>query len=183
MYVPSKVFWALLILILLVVSGSMAYSIYVLTTLNGSTSDALYVPTIAAIVVSSVSLAALLVVFISYTAMSYNRGNWLQSLVDGTVAKKNRLRDSVNEKKLELQRMVDKLKDQREKRELLKLRLAAGRKGFVVKPASEDTALMEAIKKQETEVAEEQKELRRAEELAQKAVPKGELPTPLVAQV
>lgn len=90
MYTPAAFFWALLAILFLVIAGTMVYEIYVLTTLKGDSTNALFAPTVAAIALTSTALLALIVGFVAYTATTYNQGNWLRSIVKGSQAKYER---------------------------------------------------------------------------------------------
>lgn len=111
MYTPSAFLWALLAILFLLIAGTMVYEIYVLTTLQGDSSNTLFAPTVAAIALTSTALLALIVGFVAYTAMTYNRGNWLKSIVQGSQAKYERAVERTAEIKARLSATQQRMKD------------------------------------------------------------------------
>lgn len=111
MRVPSAIFWGVLAILFLLVAGTMIYQIYVLSKLEGGSSNTLFAPTVAGLALTSAALLGLLTAFVGYTATTYNDGNWLKTLVNGSQAKYERAVERVSAAKADLEATRKRISD------------------------------------------------------------------------
>lgn len=93
----------------LIVAGTMIYEVYILSTIERT--DAVFGPTVAALVLTSTALLGLVALFVSYTVTTYDKGNWLQSIVNRTKAKYNRALVKKADIQSRISQQKQKLKD------------------------------------------------------------------------
>jgi hypothetical protein len=101
-------YWSIAIVIFLLVIGTLVTSSIALASTD-PTKISSFLTT--SVVLASLSVVALIAVFVYYTASTYNDGNWLHSIVDQSLAAKQRLRKEWADANALMQRVKSEFAD------------------------------------------------------------------------